>query len=213
MSLKLYYHPLASYCWKVLIALYESDAPFEREFVDLSTPEQRAALAKLSPFVKFPTLVDGKNAIWESTTIIEYLAQHHAGKSQLVPVDPTAAFDVRRLDRFFDLYVHESMQKIVLDRIRAEGQRDPVGVEQARATLATAYDWLERELGERAWAASETFSLADCAAAPALYYANRVAPLGTAHPRTAAYLARLHARPSFARTFEEAQPYLHHFPG
>ena len=212
-SLKLYYHPLASYCWKVLIALYESDVPFERELVDLSAPEQRAALARLSPFAKFPAVADRGRAIWESTTIIEYLARHHAGRAQLVPADPEVAFEVRRLDRFFDLYVHESMQRIVLDKLRPDGKRDPLGVEHARATLATAYEWLERELGARSWAAGEAFSLADCAAAPALYYANRVAPFGPNHPRIGAYLGRLHARPSFARTFEEAQPYLPNFPG
>jgi glutathione S-transferase len=212
--LKLYYHPLASYCWKVLIALYENDTPFERQLVDLSKPEQRAELARLSPFVKFPTLEDRARGrtLWESTTIIEYLAQHHAGKSALVPADPDAAFEVRRKDRFFDLYVHESMQKIVGDRLRPEGKRDALGVEQARAALATSYDWLERELGSQPWAAGDTFGMADCAAAPALYYANRVAPFGTTYPRTAAYLERLHARPSFARVFDEAQPYMALFP-
>jgi glutathione S-transferase len=213
MSLKLYYHPLASYCWKVLIALYENGTAFEPVFVDLSKPEQRAQLARLSPFTKFPTLEDRGRAIWESTTIIEYLARQHAGTAQLVPADPEAAFEVRRKDRFFDLYVHESMQKIVGDKLRPESKRDPLGVEQARALLATSYDWLERELGSQPWAAGDTFSLADCAAAPALYYANRVAPFAATHPRIAAYLDRLHARPSFARTFEEAQPYLHMFPG
>lgn len=215
MSLKLYYHPLASYCWKVLIALYENETPFERQLVDLSKPEQRAELARLSPFAKFPALEDRTRgrAFWESTTIIEHLAQHHAGKSPLIPSDPDRAFEVRRKDRFFDLYVHESMQKIVGDKLRPEGKRDPLGVEQARAALATSYDWLERELGSQPWAAGDTFSMADCAAAPALYYANRVAPFGSTHPNTATYLERLHARPSFARTFEEAQPYMALFPG
>jgi glutathione S-transferase len=152
-------------------------------------------------------------AIWESTSVIEYLALHHPGKSPLLPAAPEAAFEVRQKDRFFDLYVHESMQKIVGDKLRPADKRDPFGVEQARTVLATAYDYLERTLGPHQWAAGETFSMADCAAAPALYYANRVAPFGPSHPRTAAYLERLHARPSFARTFEEAQPYLHHFPG
>lgn len=215
MSLKLYYHPLASYCWKVLIALYENDTPFERQLVDLSTPEQRTELQRLSPFVKFPALEDRSRgrAIWESTTIIEYLAQHHPGTSRLIPADPIAAFEVRQKDRFFDLYVHESMQKIVGDKLRPHGARDPFGTDQARAVLAKAYDYLERTLESQPWAAGDSFSMADCAAAPALYYANRVAPFVADHPRTGAYLERLHARPSFARTFEEAQPYLHNFPG
>jgi glutathione S-transferase len=214
MSLTLHYHPLASYCWKALIALYEQEIEFERQIVDLSLPEQRAALTKLSPFTKFPVLEDRATGrvITESTLIIEYLARHYPGRLTLVPADPDAAFEVRRLDRFFDVYLHDSMQKIVGDKIRPEGKQDPFGVEQARSTLATAYDVLERELGSQPWAAGDTFSLADCAAAPALYYANRVAPFGD-HPRVAAYLERLHARPSFARTFEEAQPYMKMFPG
>jgi glutathione S-transferase len=214
MSLKLHYHPLASYCWKALIALYEHEIEFDRQIVDLADPAQHAALRKISPFTKFPALEDRAKGrvITESTLIIEYLARHYPGRVTLVPADPDAAFDVRRLDRFFDLYVHEHMQKIVGDKIRPEGKQDPFGVEQARATLATAYDVLERELGSQPWAAGDTFSLADCAAAPALYYANRVAPFGD-HPRLAAYLERLHARASFARTFEEAQPYMKLFPG
>jgi glutathione S-transferase len=215
MSLKLHYHPLASYCWKVLIALYENDTPFERQLVDLSTPEQRAALQRLSPFVKFPALEDREHGrtIWESTSIIEYLAQHYPGESPLISANPDGAFEVRRTDRFFDLYVHESMQKIVGDKLRPADKRDPFGVEQARAVLATAYDYLERALGSQPWAAGDAFSMADCSAAPALYYANRVAPFGPDRSRITAYLARLHARPSFARTFEEAQPYLQNFPG
>jgi glutathione S-transferase len=215
MSLKLYYHPLASYCWKALIALHEIGIAFERQLVDLADPQQRAELTKLSPFTKFPALQDrGKNSvITEASVIIEYLARHYPGATQLVPLDADAAFEVRRRDRFFDLYVHEPMQKIVGDKIRPEGSRDPYGVEQARSVLATAYDVLERELGSQPWAAGTTFSMADCAAAPALYYANRVAPFGPAHPRVTAYLERLHERPSFARVFDDAQPYLAMFPG
>lgn len=214
-KLELYCHPLASYCWKVLIALYENDTPFEPRHVDLSDPEQHAALTKLSPFTKFPLLVDRARdrVISESTTIIEYLSLHYPGQVALVPLDREAAFEVRQRDRFFDLYVHESMQKIVADRLRPEAARDPHGVAQAREVIAKSYAVLERELGTQPWAAGATFSMADCAAAPALYYANRVAPLGDAHPRVAAYLGRLHARPSFARVFEEAQPYLPMFPG
>lgn len=213
MSLKLHYHPLASYCWKALIALYEHDLTFEKQFVDLAKPEQRAALAKLAPFMKFPVLEDGGRVITEATMIIEYLSLRHPAKIALVPSDREAAFEVRRRDRFFDLYVHEAMQKIVGDRIRPDGKKDPTGVEQARAQLAIAYDVLERELGSQPWAAGEAFTMADCAAAPALYYANRVQPFGAQHPRIAAYVKRLHERPSFARVFDEAQPYLPMFPG
>jgi glutathione S-transferase len=188
---------------------------FEKHLVDLSDAEQRAALAKLAPFMKFPVLEDrgAGRVVSEATMIIEYLALHVPGKTALVPADREAAFEVRRRDRFFDLYVHEAMQKIVGDRIRPEDKKDPHGVEQARAQLATAYDVLERELGTQPWAAGESFTMADCAAAPALYYANRVAPFGAEHRRITAYLKRLHERPSFARVFEEAQPYLPMFPG
>ena len=215
MVLKLYCHPLASYCWKVLIALYENSTPFEGQVVDLADPKQAAALAELSPFSKFPVLQDrARNClVTESTTIIEYLARHYPGQVQLVARDTDAAFQARQRDRFFDLYVHEPMQKIVGDILRPAGAKDPYGVELARATLAKAYDVLERELGTQLWAAGDAFSMADCAAAPALYYANRVAPLAARHARVAAYLKRLHDRPSFARVFEEAQPYMSLFPG
>ena len=215
MALELYYHPLASYCWKALIALYENGTPFEGQVVNLGDPQQAAALAELSPFTKFPVLQDrAKNCVvTESTMIIEYLARHYPGNVQLVAADPDGAFRIRQCDRFFDLYVHEPMQKIVGDIIRPEGKKDPYGVELARATLAKAYDVLERELGTQPWAAGDGFSMADCAAAPALYYANRVAPFAAGHVRVAAYLKRLHDRPSFARAFEEAQPYMALFPG
>lgn len=214
MTLTLHYHPLASYCWKALIALYENSVAFDGRIVDLSRPEQRAALAKISPFTKFPALVDTarENAIYESTVIIEYLARHYPGPGALVPPDPELAFEVRQRDRFLDIHVHDQMQKIVGDRIRPEGKRDPYGVEQARETLAIAYDVLERELSAGPWAFGATFTLADCAAAPALYYANRVAPFVATHPKLASYLERLHKRPSFARVFEEAQPYMQYFP-
>ena len=215
MSLKLHYHPLASYCWKALIALYEQDLTFNKQLVDLANPQQRAGLAKLAPFIKFPVLEDSSTGrvVTEATMIIEYLSLHCPSKIALVPADREAAFEVRRRDRFFDLYVHEAMQKIVGDRVRPEDKRDPHGVEQARAQLATAYGVLERELGSQPWAAGEAFTMADCAAAPALYYANRVLPFGAEHPRIDAYLKRLHERPSFARVFDEAQPYLSMFPG
>jgi glutathione S-transferase len=213
MSLTLHYHPLASYCWKALIALYETGVAFDKQLVDLANAEQRAALAKIAPFVKFPVLEDGGRVVTEASMIIEYVALHVPGKNALVPADPEAAFEVRRRDRFFDLYVHEPMQKIVGDRIRPDGKTDPHGVEQARAQLATAFDVLERELGSQLWAAGEAFTMADCAAAPALYYADRVQPIGREHPRISAYLKRLHERPSFARVFQEAQPYMSMFPG
>ena len=208
----LHLHPLASYCWKVLIGLYETETPFTPNVVDLSDDVQRSALKRLAPFGKFPVLCDGERTITESTTILEHLARFHPGRAALIPSDPDVADPVRAKDRFFDLYVHEPMQKIVDDRIRPADEKDPLGVARARATLAIAYDVLEPVMGTRPWAAGEPFTMADCAAAPALYYANEVAPLGPAHPAVAAYLARLKARPSFARVLLEAAPYFHMFP-
>lgn len=213
--MKLYLHPLSSYCWKVLLALYENGTPFESVTIDLRNPAERAELARLWAFAKFPVLRDEARdqTIPESTIIIEYLAQHYPGRAELIPADRDAARVVRFHDRFFDLYVHTPMQAIVADRLRPEGSKDPYGVEQARATLGTAYDWIEREMKTRRFAAGDTFTMADCAAAPALYYANRVHPFGPSHPNTAAYLQRLLDRPSFQRVMKEAEPYFAMFPG
>jgi glutathione S-transferase len=215
MSLKLYLHPLASYCWKVLLALYENETAFEGVIIDLGNPEERAELARLWPFAKFPVLRDeGRGqTIVESTIIIEYIAQHHPGPAQLIPEDRDASRDVRFHDRFYDLYVHEPMQTLVFDRLRPEGSKDPFGVERARSTLRTAYDHIEREMATRRFAAGDMFSMADCAAAPALYYADRVFPIGPNLPHTAALLQRLLERPSFKRVLREAEPYFAMFPG
>jgi glutathione S-transferase len=215
MSLKLYLHPLSSYCWKALLALYENATPFESVVIDLADPVMRAELAKLWPFTKFPVLRDEARheTVPESTIIIEYIAQHYPGRADLVPVDRDAARAVRFGDRFFDLYVHNPMQTIVGDRIRPSESKDKYGVDQARATLRTAYDRIEREMATKRFAASDTFSMADCAAGPALYYANRVLPFGPTRPNTAAYLARLLERPAFRRVMSEAEPYLAMFPG
>jgi glutathione S-transferase len=213
MTLELYLHPLASYCWKVLIALYESGTPFDGRTVDLMDPEQRAAFLRFAPLGKFPVIRDAGQTVAESTIIIEYLEHHHPGAAPLIPRDPDEALRTRSWDRYFDQYVHEPMQKIVLDRLRPAPQRDAYGVEQARARLAEAYELLEVELRDRPWAAGPTFTMADCAAAPALYYADRVVPLGAGHPVTSAYLERLRVRPSFARVLVEAEPHFSSFPG
>jgi glutathione S-transferase len=215
MTLHLHYHPLASYCWKVLIALYETGAPFEPHIVDLGDEASRAAFARLWPIAKMPVLHDdGRDAtVAETSIIIEYLARHSPGPTRLLPVDPGQALRVRFLDRVFDHYVMDQMSKVVTDKIRPEGQNDAFGVEQARALLATACGYVEQQLPADGWAVGEAFTLADCAAAPALFYADKVQPLGDAHPKTAAYLERLRRRPSFARVLEEAQPYFAMFPG
>jgi glutathione S-transferase len=215
MALSLYFHPLASYCWKALIALYENETPFTPLLVDLGDAEQRAAFYKLAPLGKFPVLADDANGrvVPESTIIIEYLATHYPGRTLLIPQDPELALEARLQDRFFDQYVHEAMQKHVGDKLRPPAERDPHGVAQAHAQLEKAYGILEASLATRTWAAGESFGLADCAAAPALYYANLVHPLTDSYPHVKAYLARLQQRPSFARVLREAEPYFSMFPG
>jgi glutathione S-transferase len=214
MSLKLYFHPLASFCWKPLIALYENDTPFEPLLVDLGDAQSRAAFLAVWPIGKFPVLRDDarNKTVPESSIIIEYLAQHYPGPSLLVPRDPDLARETRLLDRFYDSYVMEHMQKVVGDRIRPDGKRDPFGVEQAKAALRASYGVCEQALAGKTWAMADGFSMADCSAAPALFYADKVVPLGDAHPNTAAYLQRLCARPSFARVLREAEPYFKLFP-
>lgn len=213
MSLTLHMHPLASFCWKVLIALYENDTPFEAHLVDLSDPEAAAAFKALWPTAKMPLLVDTalNRIVPETSIIVEYLDSAYPGPVRFIPKDADAALRVRQLDRVFDLYVQEPMQKIVGDRIRPTGAQDPHGVAQARGQLAMAYDLLETELAGRTWAAGKDFSLADCAAAPGLFYADKVAPL-IAHPTVRAYLERLMTRASFGRVLREAEPYFAMFP-
>ncbi|MEI9993694.1 MAG: glutathione S-transferase family protein [Rhizomicrobium sp.] len=213
MALRLHYHPLSSFCWKALIALYETDAPFEKVFVDLSKTEDREAFYKLWPLGKFPVLEDTAREwmVPESSIIIEYLALHHPGHSTLLPADPDRARQIRMRDRFFDNYIHLQMQKIVGDRLRPAGDKDALGVAQAGAQIRAACAMLEGDIGT-SWAMGEAFTLADCGAAPALFYADRVMPLAKDFPATAAYLGRLKQRPSFARVLREAEPYSHLFP-
>ncbi|HEX8232161.1 MAG TPA: glutathione S-transferase family protein [Caulobacteraceae bacterium] len=214
MSLTLYYHPLSSFCWKALIALYETGTEFEPVVVNFGDEASAAAFKAVWPIGKFPVLRDGASGevVPESTIIIEWLAQRSSAGAALIPADPQRALRVRRADRFYDLHVHMQMQAIVGDRLRPEGARDPLGVEKARALMATALGMAERDLAGREWTAGEEFSMADCAAAPALFYADKVAPLAPAHPNLVAYLERLKARPSFARVLEEAGPYFRFFP-
>jgi glutathione S-transferase len=213
MSLTLYYHPLSSFCWKVLIALYENDTPFTPQIVDLSNESERAAFLKMWPIGKFPVLRDGAKdrIVPESTIIIEYLDTDYPGATRFIPADAKAALQTRLRDRFYDLYVHLPMQKVVGDRLRPADNKDPHGVDEAKARIASCYGMIDKELAGRTWAMGETFSLADCAAAPALFYANKVLPFD-AHRNVAAYLDRMLARPSFARVVKEAEPYFKMFP-
>jgi len=215
MALKLLYHPLSSYCHKVLIALYENETAFTPSLVDLMDDKQRADFLALWPVGKFPVLVDDKRdlVIPESTVIIEYLGLHYPGPVSLVPAEPEAAWQVRRVDRFFDLYVMTPMQSIVADRLVPEDKRNPSSVDAAKQRLKTSYQLLDKDLAGKTWAAGEAFSMADCAAAPALFYANNVVPFTDTHENVTAYFERLLARPSYARVLKEAEPYLAMFPG
>jgi len=214
VSLTLYMHPLASFCQKVLIAFYENDTPLEPRIVDLADETSRAEFLKIWPIGRMPVLRDEARGrtIPESSIIIEYLAQHYPGKMQLVPADVDLARQTRFRDRFYDLYVQEPMQKIVTDRLRPAGKNDPHGVEQAKGLLQAAYGMIEHDMSTKTWAMGDAFSIADCAAAPALFYVDLVLPFGDTYPNTAAYLRRLIERPSFARVVREAEPYRALFP-
>lgn len=214
MSLTLYFHPLASFCHKVLIALYEKDLAFEPVVVDLGDERSRAAFQAVWPLAKMPVLRDGARdcTVAESSIVVEYLDAFHPGAARLLPGDADAAWRTRLWDRFYDHYVQEPMQKIVTDRLRPTGSADPYGVEQAKAALRQSYALLERELEGSGWMTGATFTLADCAAAPALFYAETVVPFEASQPRLSGYLDRLMARPSFARVLREAEPYFAAFP-
>ena len=214
MSLVFHGHPLSSYCWKVLIALYENGTPFEQKLVNLGDPEARAELAALWPVAKMPVLEDvGRGqVVAETTIIIDYLDAHHPGPVRFVPEDRERARTVRLWDRIYDLYVQGPMQKIVGDRLRPEGQKDAFGVEEARTLLATGLGLVERQAVGTGWTTGDDFTLADCAALPALFYADKVMPLAGSWPKALALLERLKARPSVTRVLVEAEPYFQYFP-
>jgi len=206
MTLELFGHPLSSYYQKALIAFYETDTAFIFRMLDPANPENLAAFGALWPIGKFPVLVANGRAIMESSTIIEHVAP------RLIPPDRDAALEVRMLDRIFDNYVMAPMQKFGADAMRPDDGKDPIGVADAHAMLDKTYRWIDARLAGRGWAAGDDFSLADCAAAPALFYANWAHPIASAHANLKAYLARLQARPSVARAAREAEPYLHMVP-
>jgi glutathione S-transferase len=213
MSLTLHLHPLSSFCWKTLIALYENDRPFAANKVDLGNPAEREALLKLSPIGRFPVLEDSGRGevVPESSIIIEYLDRHYPGRIRFIPADPQSALETRQRDRFLDLYLHLQMQKVVGDRLRPAGAKDPHGVEQARAQIRKSYDIFESQLTGDEWAMGAEFGLVDCAAAPPLFYCSQFEPFRERN-KLAAYFERLKARPSFARVLKEAEPYFAMFP-
>jgi glutathione S-transferase len=212
MTLVLYGHPFSSYTQKALIAFYENATPFEFKLLDPATPENFAAFKKLWPIGKFPILEDQGVTIFEATTIIEHLAIHHAGPLRLIPADPKPALDVRMMDRIFDNYVMTPMNWIVLDALRTPDAKHAQSVAQGRALLDTAYRWLDERMAGRVWASGDAFSMADCAAAPSLFYADWAHPIPEELSNLRGYRSRLLARPSFARAVDEARPYRNYFP-
>ncbi len=212
MTLKLYLHPLSSYCHKALIAFYENAIPFESKLIDGAS---FGDLRKLWPVGKFPVLQDeGRGElIPESTIIIEYLSMHYPGKVKLIPEEADRARQVRSRDRFFDNYLHTPMQKFPGDRMRPADKRDPFGVDEAKAMYRTALGVVESEMADKTWAMGDEFTMADCAAAPALFFGERFyGSFRITHPNSMAYLDRLMARPSYARALAEAAPYMHLLP-
>ena len=209
-NLQLFGHPFSSYTQKVLIALYANNTEFEFRMLGPEHPENFADLKRHWPFGKFPLLLDDGEPLIESTPIIDYLDVHYPGANAWIPRGEMEQ-RVRFLDRFFDLYVMTPLQKIVGDALRPEGSRDPYGADIARQDLRTAYDWIEGQLGEP-WAVGEPFTLADCAAAPSLFYADWIEPIGETRPQLAAYRAALLAHPAVARCVDEARPYRPLFP-
>lgn len=212
MPLILYGHPFSSYTQKVLIALHENAIPFELRSVAPDQPEHTAEWLRRWPLRKFPILVDNDETIAETSIIIEHLHLAHPGPVPLLPTHPRAALHVRFLDRFFDLHVMNAMQLAVDGALTNNPDRRREGQQAADEKLARAYAWLEAHLPDAEWAAGPAFTLADCAAAPALFYADWTVPIPATHPRLRAYRARLLARPSFARAVDEARPFRAYFP-
>ena len=214
MTLQLHHHPISSYCWKAQIALEELGTPFETVVVNLGDAETQTEYRQISPFGKIPALSDSARGqdVFEVSIIVDYVELHYPGRARLTPADPAAALEVRLMDRVFDLYVHMVFQSVIRDRLRPEGGRDPFGVEQAREQLRQSYDFLDGRLAGRAWAAGSDFTLADCSAAPALFYADLIEPIGEGRPTLGAYLAKLMQRPSVSHAIEGAKPFLRYFP-
>ena len=210
MSLTLYYHPLASYCHKVLIALYENDIAFKGRIIDLSKEADRVELKALWPFCKFPVVRDhSRNRdVPETTVIIEYLDRHFSKENPMIPADWDSAQDVRLWDRIFDNYVHGPMQEIVANQLSGT----KADMSRSRSTLDIAYNMIDRRMKSRIWIAGENFSMADCAAAPSLFYASTLQPFADEFKHLKEYFDRLTERPSFKRVIEEARPYFSLYP-
>lgn len=210
MSLELFGHPFSSYTWKALIALYAADVDFEFRIVDADHPENVAVVQSAGPWGKFPVLRDGENLLFEATMIIDYVSNHHTSTEMLVPSDPDAAIGMRMLDRVFDNYVMAPMQQIVDEYLRDSENPDRARVEEARGKLERSYAWLEGWL--QFYPPMDHVTLIECAAAPALFYADWVHPIGEAFPRLRRWRAHLLQLPAVARCVEDARPYRAYFP-
>ena len=212
MVLTLYFHPLASFCHKVLIALYENGTPFDPKIVNFDEEGSSGELLARWPVGKIPVLhdKDRNRTVPETSIIIEYLDEHYAGSTRFIP--RKNALEVRLWDRFFDLYVHSPMQKIVTDRLRPDGAQDRHGVAEAEAMLRTAYEMIDAQMGRHSWGGGNEFTMADCSAAPALFYSGIVLPFGQDLKQLSTYFERLLERPSIVRTIREARPYFDRFP-
>lgn len=212
MSLTLHYHPLSSHCWKLLIALAEKGLAVDLRTVNLGDPAARAAHAALWPTAKIPLLVDGERVVPETSIQMEYLDHHHPGAARLLPGDFDAQLDVRLWDRLFDQYVMDPMQRYVAQVLRPPEARDALAMAAHEEALGHAYDLIEARRGPHTWATGETFTMADCSAAPALFYASVIRPFSTSHPQLAAYYERLLARPSVAAAIAQARPWFAYYP-
>ena len=212
MKPELYGHPFASFVWKPLIALFERHVDFAFRMVDGDHPENQARIAELSPTGQFPALIDRTGPVIESNAIIEHLDLYHGDAPPMTPADPREALHARMMADVFDDYVHNPMQRIVGNALRAQNETDPRGAADARVMLDRTYDWLETRLRTDEWAACGRFTIADCAAAPALFYSDWVHPIPQRNSALAAYRARLLSRPSVARVVDEARPYRKFFP-
>jgi glutathione S-transferase len=212
LMVRIYGHPFASFYWKALIALYEREVPFEFLMVDAEHPENVEAVGRLAPTGQFPILVDGDRTVIESRAIIEYLDLHHGDAPPMVPADARAAVEARQMDGVFDDYVMAPLTRMVLNALRDDDKRDPYAVVEAKAMLDKSYAWLNRWMAGRTWGANEIFGIADCAAAPALFYAHWGHPIPESHAAVREYRARLLARPSIKRVVDEARPWREIFP-
>lgn len=201
--MKLYYHPISTYSQKVLIALYEKGLEFEAETVQLMDPEDRASYLEVYPMGKIPCLIDDGNMIPESSIIIEYIDD--MADPKLIKGDAAQTRKIRFKDRMFDLYLNNNVATLLFQSLKTQADQDQELIEKARFQINTMYMFMEHEFGNQDYANGNEFLMGDCAAAPALNYAQKTAPFDE-HKNICAYWDRLTARPSVQRMQQEAAP-------